>query len=120
VEGGKPAERCWRSPCRTVGKRRRQTALYGLALGAGSATRTRALRPSLWEGTADISERCTTDALALGSKFDGLRDYRYEESTLSQKTAQEIILYVTIYDTRDFNGGEASRDSRTASLVKKS
>src|ERR1700722_13196719 len=50
-------------------------------------------------------------------KFDGLRDYRYEEIELFAKDPLKRVLYVTIYDTTGLNGGEESRDSAPASLV---
>jgi hypothetical protein len=56
-------------------------------------------------------------ARAAYRKFDGLRDYRYEEIELFAKDPLKKVLYVTIYDTTGLNGGDDSRDSAPASLV---
>jgi hypothetical protein len=50
-------------------------------------------------------------------KFDGLRDYRYEEIELFAKDPLKKVLYVSIYDTTGLNGGEESHDSAPASLA---
>jgi hypothetical protein len=50
-------------------------------------------------------------------RFDGLRDYRYEEIELFAKDPLKKVLYVTVYDTTGLNGGDDSRDSAPASLA---
>jgi hypothetical protein len=50
-------------------------------------------------------------------KFDGLRDYRYQEIELFAKDPLKKVLYVTVYDTTGLNGGDDSRDSAPASLT---
>ncbi len=56
-------------------------------------------------------------ARARLQKFDGLRDYRYEEIELFAKDPLKKVLYVTVYDTTGLNGGDDSRDSAPASLA---
>jgi hypothetical protein len=56
-------------------------------------------------------------ARAAYRKFDGLRDYRYEEIELFAKDPLKKALYVSVYDTTGLNGGEESRDSAPASLA---
>jgi hypothetical protein len=50
-------------------------------------------------------------------KFDGLRDYRYEEIELFAKDPLKKVLYVTVYDTTGLNGGDDTQDSAPASLA---
>jgi hypothetical protein len=101
----------------TVGKRRGRRALYGLALGAVSLT-AQGVAPSYAEDCRYFSALPDDCARAGLRKFDGLRDYRYEEIELFAKDPLKRVLYVTIYDTTGLNGGEESRDSAPASLVK--
>ena len=49
-------------------------------------------------------------------KFDGLRDYRYEEIELFAKDPLKKVLYVTVYDTTGLNGGDDSRTRRPRRL----
>jgi hypothetical protein len=52
-------------------------------------------------------------------KFDGLRDYRYQEIDLFAKDPLKRVLYVSVYDTTGLNGGDDTRDSAPAPLAQK-
>ena len=97
----------------TVGKRRGRRALCCLALLTAQG-----VAPSYAEDCRYFSALPDDCARAGLRKFDGLRDYRYEEIELFAKDPLKRVLYVTIYDTTGLNGGEESRDSAPASLVK--
>ena len=101
----------------TVGKRRGRWALCGLALGAAPLTAW-GIAPSYADDCRYFSALPDDCARAGLRKFDGLRDYRYEEIELFAKDPLKRVLYVTIYDTTGLNGGEESRDSAPASLLK--
>jgi hypothetical protein len=100
----------------TVGKRRGRRALCGLALGAVSLT-AQGIAPSYADDCRYFSALPDDCARAGLRKFDGLRDYRYEEIELFAKDPLKKVLYVTIYDTTGLNGGDESHDSAPASLV---
>jgi hypothetical protein len=100
----------------TVGKRRGRRALCGLALVAVSLT-ARGIAPSYADDCRYFSALPDDCARAGLRKFDGLRDYRYEEIELFARDPLKKVLYVTIYDTTGLNGGEDSHDSAPASLV---
>ena len=100
----------------TVGKRRGRRALCGLALGAASLT-ARGVAPSYADDCKYFSALPDDCARAGLRKFDGLRDYRYEEIELFAKDPLKKVLYVTIYDTTGLNGGDESHDSAPASLA---
>jgi hypothetical protein len=102
----------------TVGKRRGRRALCGLALAAVSLT-AQGIAPSYAEDCKYFSALPDDCARAGLRKFDGLRDYRYEEIELFAKDPLKKVLYVTIYDTTGLNGGDDSRDSAPASLTQK-
>jgi hypothetical protein len=100
----------------TVGKRRGGRALCGLALGAVSLV-ARGVAPSYADDCRYFSALPDDCARAGLRKFDGLRDYRYEEIELFAKDPLKKVLYVTFYDTTGLNGGEESRDSAPPSLA---
>jgi hypothetical protein len=100
----------------TVGKRRGRRGLCGLALGAVSLTAW-GMAPSYADDCRYFSALPDDCARAGLRKFDGLRDYRYEEIELFAKDPLKKVLYLTIYDTTGLNGGEDSHDSAPASLV---
>ncbi len=102
----------------TVGKRRGQRALYGFALGLLSLT-TRGIAPSYAQDCKYFSALPDDCARAELRKFDGLRDYRYEEIELFAKDPLKKVIYVTVYDTTGLNGGDNSRDSAPAALTQR-
>ncbi len=93
----------------TVGKRRGRRALCGLALAAVSLT-AQGIAPSYAEDCKYFSALPDDCARAGLRKFDGLRDYRYEEIELFAKDPLKKVLYVTVYDTTGLNGGDDSRE----------
>ena len=89
----------------TVGKRRGRRTLSGLALGLVSLTALLA-SPSHADDCKYFSALPDDCARAAFRKFDGLRDYRYEEIELFAKDPLKKLLYVTIYNTTGLNGGD--------------
>lgn len=100
----------------TVGERRGGWTLCGLALGAVALT-AQGIAPSYAEDCKFFSALPDDCARAGLRKFDGLRDYRYEEINLFAKDPLKKVLYVTVYDTTGLNGGDDTRDSAPASLA---
>jgi hypothetical protein len=97
----------------TVGKRR------GLALGL-LLLAAQSIEPSYSEEFCKYFSGLPDDcAGAEYRRFDGLRDYRYQELELFAKDPLKKVLYVTIYDTTGLNGGDDSHDSAPAALVQK-
>ncbi len=103
----------------TVGKRRGRRALGAVALGLVSLT-AQGAAPSYAEDCKYFSALPDDCARARFRKFDGLRDYRYEEIDLFAKDPLKKVLYVTVYDTTGLNGGDDTRDSAPASFRTKS
>jgi hypothetical protein len=104
----------------TVGKRRGGWTLCGLALGLLLVT-ARSVAPSYAEESAckyfsGLPDDC---AGAEHRKFDGLRDYRYQEIELFAKDPLKRVLYVSVYDTTGLNGGDDTRDSAPTPLAQK-
>lgn len=102
----------------TVGKRRggsalRRVALGLLALTAPGVGRSRAEDCKYFSALPDDCAR------AAFRKFDGLRDYRYEEIELFAKDPLKKVLYVSFYDTTGLNGGDDSHDSAPAELAQR-
>jgi hypothetical protein len=100
----------------TVEKRRGGRALCLVALGAASLA-ARGIEPSFADDCKYFSALPDDCARAGLRKFDGLRNYRYEEIELFAKDPLKKVLYVTFYDTTGLNGGEDSHDSAPASFV---
>jgi hypothetical protein len=105
----------------TVGRRRGGRALCGLALGLLSLTGQGVAPVYGAEATycrffSGLPDDC---AGAEYRKFDGLRDYRYEEIELFAKDPLKRVLYVSIYDTTGLNGGDDTRDSAPSPLARK-
>jgi hypothetical protein len=100
----------------TVGSRRGFGALRAgalalvLLLAQGAA-------PSHAEDCKYFSALPDDCARAAYRKFDGLRDYRYEEIDLFAKDPLKKVLYVSVYDTTGLNGGDESHDSAPASFA---
>jgi hypothetical protein len=99
----------------TVGKRRGGRMLCGLALGLLSLIAQGAAR-SYAEDCKYFSALPDDCARAGLRKFDGLRDYRYQEIALFAKDPLKKVLYATVYDTTGLNGGDDTRDSAPATL----
>jgi hypothetical protein len=102
----------------TVGKRRggrtlRHVAVGLLALAAPGVGRSHAEDCKFFSALPDDCAR------AAYRKFDGLRDYRYEEIELFAKDPLKKVLYVTFYDTTGLNGGDDSHDSAPAELAQR-
>jgi hypothetical protein len=100
----------------TVGNRRGRRAWCGLALGAVSLI-ARGIAPSYAEDCRYFSALPDDCARAGLRKFNGLRDYRYQEIELFAKDPLKKVLYVTIYDTTGLNGGDDTHDSAPASFA---
>ena len=100
----------------TVGKHRGRRALCGLAFGAASLT-AQGVAPSYADDCKYFSALPDDCARAGLRKFDGLRDYRYQEIELFAKDPLKKVLYVTIYDTTGLNGGDDTHDSAPASFA---
>jgi len=100
----------------TVGKSRVGRTLRRVVLGLTALTGP-GICPSLAEDCKYFSALPDDCARAGLRKFDGLRDYRYEEIELFAKDPLKKVLYVTVYDTTGLNGGDDSRDSAPASLT---
>jgi hypothetical protein len=99
----------------TDGKRRGGRMLCCLALALASLV-AQGVAPSSAEDCKYFSALPDDCARAGFRKFDGLRDYRYQEINLFAKDPLKKVLYVTVYDTTGLNGGDDSRDSAPASL----
>ncbi len=102
----------------TVGKRRVSRASCGLAwallsLAAPGAELSYAEDCRYFSALPDDCDP------AAFRKFDGLRDYRYEEIELFAKDPLKKVLYVSIYDTTGLNGGDDSHDSAPAELAQR-
>ena len=100
----------------TVGKRRSGRTLRRVLLGLAALT-AGGVCSSHAEDCKYFSALPDDCARAGLRKFDGLRDYRYEEIELFAKDPLKKVLYVTVYDTTGLNGGDDSRDSAPASLT---
>ena len=100
----------------TVGKRRGRRALGAVALGLASLT-AQGVAPSYAEDCKYFSALPDDCARARFRKFDGLRDYRYEDIHLFAKDPLKKVLYVTLYDTTGLNGGDDTHDSAPASIA---
>jgi len=101
-----------------VGKRRggrtlRHAAFGLLALIAPGVGRSHAEDCKFFSGLPDDCAR------AEFRKFDGLRDYRYDEIELFAKDPLKKVLYVSFYDTTGLNGGDDSHDSAPAELARR-
>src|ERR1700733_10721570 len=102
----------------TVGKSRAGRTLRRVVLGLMALTAL-GVCPSRAEDCKYFSALPDDCARAGLRKFDGLRDYRYEEIELFAKDPLKKVLYVTVYDTTGLNGGDDSRDSAPAALAQK-
>src|SRR6202789_3953720 len=100
----------------TVRKSRGGRALRRVVVGLTALTAL-GVCPSRAEDCKYFSALPDDCARAGLRKFDGLRDYRYEEIELFAKDPLKKVLYVTVYDTTGLNGGDDSRDSAPASLT---
>src|ERR1700735_1384042 len=100
----------------TVGKSRGGRTLRRVMLGL-TALAGLGVCPSRAEDCKYFSALPDDCARAGLRKFDGLRDYRYQEIELFAKDPLKKVLYVTVYDTTGLNGGDDSRDSAPASLA---
>ena len=102
----------------TVGKRRGDRALCGLALGL-LLLAAEGVTPSHADECKYFSALPDDCAGAEHRRFDGLRDYRYEEIDLFAKDPLKKIVYVSVYNTTGLNGGDNSHNSAPAALVQK-
>jgi hypothetical protein len=100
----------------TVGKSRGVSVLRRLVPGL-LALIAQGAAPSHAEDCKYFSALPDDCARAGYRKFDGLRDYRYEEIELFAKDPLKKVLYVSVYDTTGLNGGDESHDSAPASLA---
>src|ERR1700728_3939170 len=100
----------------TVGKSRAGQSVRRVLLGL-MALPALAVCPSRAEDCKYFSALPDDCARAGLRKFDGLRDYRYEEIELFAKDPLKKGLYVTVYDTTGLNSGDDSRDSAPAALA---
>ena len=89
----------------TVGKSRVGRTLRRVVLGLTALTAP-GICPSHAEDCKYFSALPDDCARAGLRKFDGLRDYRYEEIELFAKDPLKKVLYVTVYDTTGLNGGD--------------
>ena len=96
----------------TVGKRRGGLLFCGLGLGLRLLTGQ--IMPSAYgaeyETCKFFSQLPDDCAGAELRKFDGLRDYRYEEIDLFAKDPLKGVLYVSTYNTTGQNAGEDTRE----------
>jgi hypothetical protein len=96
------------------GERRLRHAAFGLlALTAAGVGKSRAEDCKYFSALPDDCARATF------RKFDGLRDYRYEEIELFAKDPLKKVLYVSFYDTTGLNGGDDSHDSAPAEMTQR-
>ena len=93
----------------TDGRRRVGRALCGLAWGL-LLVAAQGVGPSYAEDCRYFSALPDDCAAAAFRKFDGLRDYRYEEIELFAKDPLKKVLYVSFYDTTGLNGGDDSHE----------
>ena len=93
----------------TVGKRRIGRALCSLAWGL-LLLAAQGIGLSYAEDCKYFSALPDDCAPAAFRKFDGLRDYRYEEIELFAKDPLKKVLYVSFYDTTGLNGGDDSHE----------
>ena len=100
----------------TVGKRRGGRTLRRVGLGLIALT-AQSVCPSRAEDCKYFSALPDDCARAGLRKFDGLRDYRFQEINLFAKDPLKKVLYVTVYDTTGLNGGDDTHDSAPAPLV---
>jgi hypothetical protein len=100
----------------TVGKSRSVSVLRSIVPGL-LALIAQGAAPSLAEDCRYFSGLPDDCARAGYRKFDGLRDYRYEEIELFAKDPLKKVLYVSFYDTTGLNGGDDSHDSAPASFA---
>src|ERR1700733_4617216 len=100
----------------TVGKSRAGRTLRRVVLGLMALTAL-GVCPSRAEDCKYFSALPDDCARAAYRKFDGLRDYRYEEIELFAKDPLKKVLYVSVYDTTGLNGGDESHDSAPASFA---
>jgi hypothetical protein len=104
-----------------VRKRRGGRAFGGMMLGlltlnAQSVAPARGQDSGFCKYFSALPDDC---AGAQYRRFDGLRDYRYQEIELFAKDPLKKVLYLSTYDTTGLNGGDDSRDSAPASLAEK-
>jgi hypothetical protein len=102
----------------TVGKRRggrtlRYVAFGLLALIAPGVARSHAEDCKYFSALPDDCAQATF------RKFDGLRDYRYDEIELFAKDPLKKVLYVSFYNTTGLNGGDDSHDSAPPELAQR-
>ena len=102
----------------TVGKRRIGRALCSLTWGL-LLLAAQGVGLSYAEDCKYFSALPDDCAPAAFRKFDGLRDYRYEEIELYAKDPLKKVLYVSFYDTTGLNGGDDSHDSAPAELAQR-
>jgi hypothetical protein len=102
----------------TVGKRRLGRALCSLASGL-LLLAALGIGRSYAEDCKYFSALPDDCARAAFRKFDGLRDYRYEEIELFAKDPLKKVLYDSFYDTTGLNGGDDSHDSAPAELAQR-
>ncbi len=100
----------------TVGRRRIGRAMCSLVSGL-LLLAAQGLGASYAEDCRYFSALPDDCARAGVRKFDGLRDYRYEEIELFAKDPLKKVLYVSFYDTTGLNGGDDSHDSAPAALA---
>ena len=91
----------------TVGRRRIGRALCSLAWGL-LLLAAQGIGLSYAEDCRYFSALPDDCAPAAFRKFDGLRDYRYEEIDLFAKDPLKKVLYVSVYNTTGLNGGDDS------------
>ncbi len=102
----------------TVGRRRIGRAMCSLVSGL-LLLAAQGIRRSYAEDCRYFSALPDDCAPAAFRKFDGLRDYRYEEIELYAKDPLKKVLYVSFYDTTGLNGGDDSHDSAPPELAQR-
>jgi hypothetical protein len=102
----------------TVGKRRLSRVLCSLASGL-LLLAAQGVGRSYAEDCRYFSALPDDCARAAFRKFDGLRDYRYEEIELFAKDPLKKVLYDSFYDTTGLNGGDDSHDSAPPELAQR-
>ena len=103
----------------TVGKSHGVSSLRSVASGL-LALIAQGSGPSHAEDCKYFSALPDDCARAVYRKFDGLRDYRYEEIELFAKDPLKKVLYGSVYDTTGLNGGDESREFRARIVRTKS
>jgi len=103
----------------TVCERRGGLTFYSLALGLWLLTSQSlpSANAAEYEACKFFSQLPDDCAAAEHRKFDGLRDYRYEEIDLFARDPLKKVLYVSTYNTTGQNAGEDTRDSAPKSLA---